>query len=517
MAERSFATEVKHLRKGAGEDFHGEGILAAKALLQSGVAYVGGYQGAPISHLMDVLGDAREILGELDVYFENSASEATAAAMLAASVHYPLRGAITFKSTVGTNVASDALANLASGGVMGGALIIVGEDYGEGSSIMQERSHAFAMKSQLWLLDPRPNISAIVDAVEKGFELSEVSNTPVMLELRLRSCHLTGSFAAKDNRRPVMTVKEAASAPKTDPSRIVLPPMSFAHEIEKVDQRWPAAVRYITENGLNEFFAEDAAYVGIIVQGGLYNTLNRSMELLGCSDAFGDTDVPLYVMNVTYPVIDEEVIRFCRGKKAVLLVEEGQPDYIEQNLNAVHSSTGTPPSWSAPGRRCCTMSTIRKVRSPAGFPPRSCSRGRRGCAPAARSDRSSPHSPWPSRRPASTTSPPTSAATCSAPGRRSISGRPPWGTGWARPAAPPWTPTTPAGAPWRSWATAGSSTTASPAASATRCSTSPTRCWWSSTMRTPRRPVARTSCPRRRRTRSAPPSTRSSAPSAVSG
>jgi indolepyruvate ferredoxin oxidoreductase, alpha subunit len=65
---------------------------------------------------------------------------------------------VTFKSTVGTNVASDALANLASGGVTGGALIIVGEDYGEGSSIMQERSHAFAMKSQIWLLDPRPNL-----------------------------------------------------------------------------------------------------------------------------------------------------------------------------------------------------------------------------------------------------------------------------------------------------------------------------------------------------------------------
>jgi indolepyruvate ferredoxin oxidoreductase alpha subunit len=125
MAERSFLEEVKKLRTGAGEEFAGEGILAVtKALLQSGVSYVGGYQGAPISHLMDVLGDAKEILDELGVHFENSASEATAAASLAASVHYPLRGAITFKSTVGTNVASDALANLASGGVTGGALIM---------------------------------------------------------------------------------------------------------------------------------------------------------------------------------------------------------------------------------------------------------------------------------------------------------------------------------------------------------------------------------------------------------
>src|SRR6202020_2178449 len=144
--------------------------------------------------LMDVLADANPILQEHGIRFENSASEATAAATLAASVNYPLRGAVTFKATVGTNVASDALANLASGGVVGGALVIVGEDYGEGSSIMQERSHAFAMKSQMWLLDPRPNLESIVRAVEQGFALSEASHTPVMLELRVRACHVHGSF-----------------------------------------------------------------------------------------------------------------------------------------------------------------------------------------------------------------------------------------------------------------------------------------------------------------------------------
>ena len=170
MAERSFAREVEDLKLGAGDIFRGEGILAiTKALLQSGVSYVGGYQGSPISHLMDVLADAKDVLDDLGVHFESSASEAAAAAMLSASVHYPLRGAVTWKSTAGTNVASDALSNLSSGGVMGGALIVIGEDYGEGSSIMQERSHAYAMKSQMWLLDPRPNLESVVKAVEDGF------------------------------------------------------------------------------------------------------------------------------------------------------------------------------------------------------------------------------------------------------------------------------------------------------------------------------------------------------------
>ena len=78
MAERSFKAEVEDLKLGEGQTFTGEGILAiTKALLENGVGYVGGYQGAPISHLMDVLADAQEILGELGVHFEASASEAS--------------------------------------------------------------------------------------------------------------------------------------------------------------------------------------------------------------------------------------------------------------------------------------------------------------------------------------------------------------------------------------------------------------------------------------------------------
>ena len=342
MAERSFAKEVESLRLGAGETFHGEGILAVtKALLQSGVAYVGGYQGAPISHLMDVFADANPLLMELGIHFEQSASEASAAAMLAASVNYPLRGAVTWKSTVGTNVASDALANVASGGVTGGALIIVGEDYGEGSSIMQERSHAFAMKSQIWLLDPRPNLTKIVEMVEHGFALSEASNTPVMLELRIRACHMHGKFKTKDNRRSPLSLREAIESPVRDTDRIVLPPANFLHEQEKIATRWPAAIDYIVQHGLNESFDGDLhPDLGIVVQGGMYNSLIRALELAGLADRYGGTRIPIHCLNVTYPLVDAEIADFCRGKRAVLIVEEGQPEYIEQAIALILRQAG---------------------------------------------------------------------------------------------------------------------------------------------------------------------------------
>ncbi len=341
MAERSFAEEVKKLRLGDGEIFTGEGILAiTKALLECGVGYVGGYQGAPISHLMDVLADAQEILAELGVRFEANASEAAATAMLAASVHYPIRGAVTYKGPVGLNVGSDALANLASAGVTGGALIIVGEDYGEGSSIMQERSHAFAMKSQAWLMDPRPNLPAIVKAVEQGFALSEASNTPVMLMMRIRSCHVTGSFKTRANRRPPMTVAEALANPRSDFNRVVLPPMSYVQEQDKVKNRWPAALTFIQAHGLNERFGPEEAPVGIVMQGGMYNGVIRALQRLGLADLHGESQIPLYVLGVTYPLVAEEFLSFCAGKEAVLVVEEGQPDFIEQAFAAMLYKAG---------------------------------------------------------------------------------------------------------------------------------------------------------------------------------
>ena len=79
--ERSFKKEVDALRLGAGDIFRGEGILAVtKALLQSGVSYVGGYQGAPVSHLLDVMVDAEDLLAELGVHVETCTNEAAAAA-----------------------------------------------------------------------------------------------------------------------------------------------------------------------------------------------------------------------------------------------------------------------------------------------------------------------------------------------------------------------------------------------------------------------------------------------------
>lgn len=332
--EVSFSKEIESLRLKSGETFHGEGILAiTKALLQSGVAYVGGYQGAPVSHLLDVMVQAKPYMDELGVHVEACSNEASAAAMLGASIHYPLRGAVTWKSIVGTNVAADALSNLSSPGVTGGALIVVGEDYGEGASVIQERTHAYALKSSMCLLDPRPDLGKMVDMVEHGFRLSETSNMPAILELRIRACHVRGSFECKDNRPPAISTRQLMEEPAAfDYAKLAHPPVTFRHEKLKFEERIPAARRYIVEQQLNELMDGPRKDLGIIVQGGIYNALIRALQQFGLCDAFGQTEIPILVLNVTYPLVPEQVAGFALGKRALLVVEEGQPEYIEQEI-----------------------------------------------------------------------------------------------------------------------------------------------------------------------------------------
>jgi len=340
--ERSFAAESALLRLGRGDVFRGEGILAvAKGLLQSGVAYVGGYQGAPVSHLMEVFEDARDVLEELGVEFEQSSNEAAAAARLSASINYPVRGAAVWKSPVGTNVASDALSNLASAGVTGGALIVLGEDYGEGSSAIQERTHAFAMKSQIWLLDPCPDLSSVVRMIEHGFALSEFSSSPVMIELRVRLCHLHGEFVCSDNAKPPYSRTRPIGVSHFDYANVTMPPSTYAQERQKIESRWPRAVEYISRHRLNETFAGDLEDVGVIVQGGLYNGVVSALLSLGLAGQAGGTRIPIHALNVTYPLVPDEIAGFCEGKRAVLVVEEGQPNFIESAVSMILRQAGS--------------------------------------------------------------------------------------------------------------------------------------------------------------------------------
>ena len=331
-------SSIEQLKYGEGEILSGDAALVVlKSLLQSGVSYLGGYPGSPTAGIIDAIQDAHEsIIKDMGIYFDCSGNEASAAALVSASINYPIRGAVMWK-IVGTNVASDALSHISSSGVTGGALLIVGEDYGCDSTCVAEKTLPFALKSTMAVLDPRGHLQHLSRMVEEGFKLSEYTNMPCILVMPTRVAHIRGSIVCKDNVKPKISTLNQLDELIGDPNKIPLPPFTFEQERKKFAQRIPAAKEYIVKNKLNELFEGSGGdgKIGIITHGMLYNTTLRCLYTLGEADLYGGTNIPIFNLNVINPLVPEEIIGFLRDKEAVLIVEEGMPNLLEESIRAI--------------------------------------------------------------------------------------------------------------------------------------------------------------------------------------
>jgi indolepyruvate ferredoxin oxidoreductase, alpha subunit len=154
--------------------------------------------------------------------------------------------------------------------------------------------------------------------VEKGFELSEATHAPVMLDLRVRACHLTGEFIAKDNKSGLYNARHRLAGPvRFEYGRLAHPPATFAQERLKIEQRLPAAQKFIGEQKLNELIAGEIGEIGIIVLGGLTNGVLRALVRIDLADLYGASRIPIYVLNVAYPLVPHEVREFYAAPVAL--------------------------------------------------------------------------------------------------------------------------------------------------------------------------------------------------------
>ncbi|MBI4589805.1 MAG: indolepyruvate ferredoxin oxidoreductase subunit alpha [Candidatus Rokubacteria bacterium] len=334
---RNYSKEdLAQLRLGKGAELHGDGSLVVlKALLESGVSYLGGYPGAPTSSLYDAIADAyHDVLEPMGIYFEGSGNEASAGALLSLSVHYPVRGAVNWK-VVGSNVAADALAHVAASGVYGGALILVGEDYGCNSTTVAEKTLPYAQKSTCAVIDPKGDPATMARMVREGFRLSEASHMPVFYLFRTRTGNMKGSMACEDNQEPPISMKNPLRKPEVQLDRMTIPPYVFDQEREKFAERIPAARDYIVKKHLNERILGEGRGIGIVTHGMVFNTTVRALHSLGEADLAGKSWIDVLCLNVIAPLVPQEVVDFLQDKREVLIVEEGMPNLLEQEIRAI--------------------------------------------------------------------------------------------------------------------------------------------------------------------------------------
>jgi indolepyruvate ferredoxin oxidoreductase alpha subunit len=155
-----------------------------------------------------------------------------------------------------------------------------------------------------------------------------------MLEVRIRACHVHGRFAASDNVRPSYTLRDAMENPRRQTDRIVLPPASYLHEKEKIEKRWPAAVKFIEDTSSTSSSTATSRHRHRDAGRDVQHHLARAGACRLWPTRSG-IRAYLYVMNVTYPLDRPRAHSLREGKRAILIVEEGQPEFLEQAINTI--------------------------------------------------------------------------------------------------------------------------------------------------------------------------------------
>lgn len=364
--------EIEQLTKGEGEVIWADGCLAIlKALLESGVAYLGGYPGAPVSNLTDAFLDAEEsVLKPMGIFVANNVNESSAASMLRFSVNAKVRGAVAWK-VVGTNVAADALAHICSSGVQGGTVIFVGEDYGASSTLVVQKTLPYGYTFGAPILDPKADLNHVAHLVRLAFELSEACQMPVFYLVRTRVGNMKGWLYAKNNRPPEVGLHRKLQGVQNAPERFPIPPFTQQQEKEKWRKRVPTAKAFIRERGINERY-DNGGRKGIIVHGLLFNLAVRALMRLGKVEvrqpeyAFARSlddsspvapnptnsllsvspqfsfGIPLLSLHAVFPLVEDELAEFLDGKDEVLVIEEGEPALLEREILSVAQRIG----WS---------------------------------------------------------------------------------------------------------------------------------------------------------------------------
>ena len=319
--EVSFSREARMLRRGAGETFHGEGILAiTKALLQSGVAYVGGYQGAPVSHLLDVLVQAKDYLArarrarrglrERGVGRGDARRVDPLSAARRGDVEVDRRHQRRRRRAVEPRVArrDRRRADRRRRGLRRG------RERDPGAHATPSRS------SRRCCCSIRGRTSRTWCAwSSRRSRCRRPPNTPAMLQLRIRACHVRGSFVCKDNVAPAISraAPDRRARRRSTTAGSSHPPSTFRHEKLKYDERMPAARRFIVEHALNERVRRHAATTSASsCRAGSTTRSSARCSSSGSPTRSATPSLPMLVLNVVCPLVPDEIARLLRAASA---------------------------------------------------------------------------------------------------------------------------------------------------------------------------------------------------------
>lgn len=280
----------------------------ARGAWEAGVRVAAAYPGTPSTEILEVLSRYPDLYSEWSVN-EKVSLEVAFGASLAGS------RAFCAMKHVGLNVASDALMTMTLTGIKAGLVIAVADDVGLSSSQNEQDSRFWGRFAHLPVLEPADSQEAC-DFTRLAFDLSEQFETPVILRLTTRICHVKGrvEVGARTAHPPTGFVKDA--------SRWVMVPGNAKGRLPLMHAREAALREAACASPLNRVEAGSDRRIGFVTSGPAFMHVRETYP-----------DAPVLKLGFSYPVPLQMVQDFAATVDQLVVVEETEA-LMETELKA---------------------------------------------------------------------------------------------------------------------------------------------------------------------------------------
>jgi indolepyruvate ferredoxin oxidoreductase, alpha subunit len=269
----------------------------ARAVWESGVRVAAAYPGTPATEIIESLARYPDLYAEWSVNEKVSMEVALGASMTGARAFCAMKH-------VGLNVASDCLMTMTITGAYGGLVIAVADDVGMSSSQNEQDSRFWGRFAHIPVLEPADSQEAY-EMTKFAFGLSEQYETPVLLRLTTRICHVKGLVVAgeREAHEPAGFVK--------NPQRWVMVPAHAKARIPALFQRDEILRAVSDASPLNVLEAGSDRSVGFVASGPAYMHVKEAFP-----------DAPVLKLGFSYPWPPEKMRELAAMCDKLLVVEE---------------------------------------------------------------------------------------------------------------------------------------------------------------------------------------------------
>ena len=308
------------LRKGSFSEIVMGNTALVRGMIEAGTRVVASYPGSPTPEIAEAIKSIPK--DERPFYFEFSTNEKVATEVAYCAAVNGHLATVFFKS-VGLNVAADTFVQLNHVNIIGGMVIVLGDDPGANSSQNEQDNLHYAHLSYIPLFEPSTP-SEIYTFYKEAAKLSTKMKMPVILRLTTHVCHAKEKVIF-DAWQPL----EFDKTPRFDPENGPYVPIAadvFPMKAKALKKLEEVAVE-MNRSPLNSLFNNGNKARGIITKGLPFLSL---MEALINAEEKPD----ILKLGCVYPLPQKMIKEFLKNHKEVKLLEE-LDNVIEKEIKAL--------------------------------------------------------------------------------------------------------------------------------------------------------------------------------------